>query len=183
MMEKELKQKQQVDVDSSATSQQLRDRTRSPEDSPLSSMSSLSSLSHGFSPERNQQEPEPELEELEESHGSPPLDPLPDLSGARVTSPVPVPVVNRYVREETVPIKLSDHGAQRGYFEKPHEERKRPSVGSDRRTSDKLGSMKKLALGFRIFEVLFCLISLSVMATDKRQGWALDSFYRYKEFR
>ncbi|OAY29915.1 CASP-like protein 4A1 [Manihot esculenta] len=38
-------------------------------------------------------------------------------------------------------------------------------------------------LGFRFFGLVFCLSSFSVMATDKNQGWAFDSFYRYKEFR
>ncbi|CAH1420672.1 unnamed protein product [Lactuca virosa] len=202
-MERELKQKR-LDVDSLATSNSgyPRDRrrhpsppARSPEDSPLSTMSSLSSLSHGFSPERVEVQPEAESEAAEEgetSHGSPTLDPLPDLSGARVTSPAPVSTVNRYVREETVPIKKAERGAQDGYVGKPPEEprtsggnqgrRPRPSMGSVSRM-EKEGSMKKIALGFRIFELLFCLISLSVMATDKRQGWALDSFYRYKEFR
>lgn len=200
MMERELKQKRQVDVDSPANSSSghLRDRrsqpsppARSPEDSPVSTMSSLSSLSHGFSPERVEVEPEAEAE-VEASHGSPPLDPLPDLSAARVTLPAPVPTVNRYVRDETVPIKKMEYGAKDGYVGRPAEEaqtggggrgrRWRPSVGSVRRT-DKEGSMKKIALGFRIFELLFCMVSLSVMATDKHQGWALDSFYRYKEFR
>lgn len=205
-MERELKKKRQVDVDSLATSSSgyLRDRrrhpsppARSPEDSPLSTMSSLSSLSHGFSPERVEVEPEAEAEaeaagEGETSHGSPPLDPLPDLTGARVTSPAPVPMVNRYVRDETVPIKKAEQAAQEGYVGRPTEEartggggqgrRSRPSMGSVSRV-DKEGSMRMLALGFRIFELLFCLVSLSVMATDKHQGWALDSFYRYKEFR
>ncbi|XP_024977435.1 CASP-like protein 4A1 isoform X2 [Cynara cardunculus var. scolymus] len=193
-------QKRQVDVDSPAISSSghLRDRrsqpsppARSAEDSPLSTMSPLSSLSHGFSPERDEVEPESEAG-VEASQGSPPLYPLPDLSAVRVTSPAPVPTVNRYVRDETMSIKKTDHGAKDGYVGRPVEEaqtggggqgrRWRPSVGSVRRT-DKEGSMKKIALGFRIFELLFCLVSLSVMATDKRQGWALDSFYRYKEFR
>ena len=30
-------------------------------------------------------------------------------------SPPPVPVVNRYVREETVPMKKTDKGAESGY--------------------------------------------------------------------
>lgn len=51
------------------------------------------------------------------------------------------------------------------------------------RSTGKEGWMKKLALGFRVLEVLFCVVSLSVMATDKSKGWALDSYYRYKEFR
>ncbi|TYK04329.1 CASP-like protein 4A1 [Cucumis melo var. makuwa] len=42
---------------------------------------------------------------------------------------------------------------------------------------------KKILLGFRICGFAFCLVSVSVMASDKDQGWALDSFYRYKEFR
>ncbi|CAL1391868.1 unnamed protein product [Linum trigynum] len=35
----------------------------------------------------------------------------------------------------------------------------------------------------RISGFVFCLISLAVLAADKDQGWALESFYRYKEFR
>ncbi|KAL6518841.1 hypothetical protein OROHE_017594 [Orobanche hederae] len=42
---------------------------------------------------------------------------------------------------------------------------------------------KKAALGFRVFGFLFCLVSFSVMAADRNQGWALDSFDRYGEFR
>ncbi|VVA17701.1 PREDICTED: CASP [Prunus dulcis] len=43
--------------------------------------------------------------------------------------------------------------------------------------------VRKALLGFRISGFVFCLISFSVMAADKNQGWALDSYYRYKEFR
>ncbi|KAI3726027.1 hypothetical protein L1987_65824 [Smallanthus sonchifolius] len=192
-MERELKQKQQPHDDSTATSAsaQLRDRrpqpslsARSLEDSAASSVSSLSSLSHGFSPERVEVEPEPQPE-VEPS--SPPLDPLPDLPAKRVPSPTPVPMVNRYVREETAPIKKTDLAAQDGFVRRPAEEARTGGGGQGRRSSgrraDKEGSMKKIALGFRIFELLFCLVSLSVMATDKRKGWALDSYYRYKEFR
>ncbi|KAG8384823.1 hypothetical protein BUALT_Bualt04G0158400 [Buddleja alternifolia] len=50
-----------------------------------------------------------------------------------------------------------------------------------RRKREKM--LKKAALGFRVFGFLFCLISFSVMAADRNQGWALDSFERYKEFR
>ncbi|KAJ9562527.1 hypothetical protein OSB04_007687 [Centaurea solstitialis] len=205
-MERELKQKRQLDVDSPATtssSGHLRDRRssqlslppdRSPEDSPVSTMSSLSSLSHVFSPERTEIDPKQEVEpEVEVSHGSPTLDPLPDLSSA------PVPVVNRYVREEAVSVTKTDHSAKDGYVVRPPvveegrtgggggqgRRRRREAVGSGGggRRTEKEGSVRKIALGFRIFELLFCLVSLSVMATDKRQGWALDSFYRYKEFR
>lgn len=43
--------------------------------------------------------------------------------------------------------------------------------------------VKRVLLGFRICGFVFCLISFSVMSADKNRGWALDSFYRYKEFR
>lgn len=42
---------------------------------------------------------------------------------------------------------------------------------------------RKVALGFRLSEVVLCLISFSVMAADKTQGWSGDSFDRYKEYR
>ena len=43
--------------------------------------------------------------------------------------------------------------------------------------------LKKILLGLRIIGLVFCLISFSVLAADIKQGWALDSFYLYKEFR
>jgi hypothetical protein len=43
--------------------------------------------------------------------------------------------------------------------------------------------VKRALLGLRISGFVFCLISFSVMAADKAQGWALDSFHQYKEFR
>ncbi|KAE8726186.1 putative EXECUTER1 protein, chloroplast precursor [Hibiscus syriacus] len=39
------------------------------------------------------------------------------------------------------------------------------------------------ALGFRLSEIVLCLISFSVMAADKSQGWSGDSYDRYKEYR
>ncbi|KAK8981404.1 hypothetical protein V6N11_027826 [Hibiscus sabdariffa] len=39
------------------------------------------------------------------------------------------------------------------------------------------------ALGFRLCEIIVCLISFSVMAADKTQGWSGDSYDRYKEYR
>lgn len=39
------------------------------------------------------------------------------------------------------------------------------------------------ALGFRLSEIVLCLISFSVMAADKTQGWSGDSYDRYKEYR
>ncbi|KAG6589449.1 CASP-like protein 4A2 [Cucurbita argyrosperma subsp. argyrosperma] len=50
-----------------------------------------------------------------------------------------------------------------------------------RRSKD--DALTKAALGFRVCEVAVCLISFSVMASDKTQGWSGDSFDRYKEYR
>ena len=41
----------------------------------------------------------------------------------------------------------------------------------------------KAGLGFRLSEVALCLVSFSVMAADKTQGWSGDSYDRYKEYR
>ncbi|KAE9604384.1 hypothetical protein Lalb_Chr11g0071171 [Lupinus albus] len=43
--------------------------------------------------------------------------------------------------------------------------------------------MRKVALGFRLSEVVVCAISFSIMAADKTQGWSGDSYDRYKEYR
>ncbi|KAI4329552.1 hypothetical protein MLD38_027928 [Melastoma candidum] len=45
------------------------------------------------------------------------------------------------------------------------------------------GVALKTALWFRVLEAILCLISFSVMAADKTQGWSGDSFDRYKEYR
>ncbi|KAF3444665.1 hypothetical protein FNV43_RR14358 [Rhamnella rubrinervis] len=66
-----------------------------------------------------------------------------------------------------------------GSFNRP---KLRPDLSGFKRTK-KESEVKKVLLGFRICILVCCLISFSVMAADKYQGWALDSFYRYKEFR
>ena len=61
----------------------------------------------------------------------------------------------------------------------------RPGLSNRKRTATQQqhGFVKRALLGFRISGFVFCLISFSVMAANRNQGWALDSFYRYKEFR
>ena len=56
-----------------------------------------------------------------------------------------------------------------------------PSILNKTRRDNNM--MKTTFLGLRICAFVFCLISFSVMAADKQKGWALDSFYWYKEFR
>lgn len=84
-------------------------------------------------------------------------------------------------------VTKEDPGAGEGFkveegIEGVRARRSRTSVSSLRR-SNREAELKKVALGFRAFGFLFCLISFSVMLADKNQGWAVDSFYRYKEFR
>ncbi|CAH2043783.1 unnamed protein product [Thlaspi arvense] len=45
------------------------------------------------------------------------------------------------------------------------------------------GLVSLAALGFRVSEVILCVISFSIMAADKTQGWSGDSYDRYKEYR
>ncbi|PON58860.1 hypothetical protein PanWU01x14_163750, partial [Parasponia andersonii] len=60
---------------------------------------------------------------------------------------------------------------------------RRSSYGSPTgRRPPKEEVLKSAALGFRVSEVVLCLISFSVMAADKTQGWSGDSFDRYKEY-
>jgi hypothetical protein len=102
-----------------------------------------------------------------------------------------VPVANRYVWSEPKIVTKADSGIGDGFnggtVKEGHEEGKgkrvRPPESTSRRRSNKDPALKKIALGFRAFGFMFCLISFSVMAADKNQGWAVDSFYRYKEFR
>lgn len=58
----------------------------------------------------------------------------------------------------------------------------RPDVKSLLR-SEKVVSLNKVLLGLRIAGFVFCLVSWSVLAADRKKGWAIDSFYLYKEFR
>ncbi|XP_062217667.1 CASP-like protein 4A3 [Phragmites australis] len=43
--------------------------------------------------------------------------------------------------------------------------------------------LRRAELGFRVSAAVFCLVSLSVMATDTTTGWSGDSFRRYNEYR
>ncbi|PNX81692.1 CASP-like protein at2g36330-like protein [Trifolium pratense] len=60
-------------------------------------------------------------------------------------------------------------------------ERRPRSASSVGRTAEEV--TRKAALGFRLCEVVVCLISFSVMAANKTQGWSGDSYDRYKEYR
>ncbi|XP_057744169.1 CASP-like protein 4A3 [Arachis stenosperma] len=91
----------------------------------------------------------------------------------------PVVVINRAVRQEPQPAPTNLSASHGG--------RGREGGGRGRsRTAPAMNRekiMRTAALGFRVSEVVLCLISFSIMAADKTQGWSGDSFYRYKEYR
>ncbi|KAG2675834.1 hypothetical protein I3843_12G025600 [Carya illinoinensis] len=97
-------------------------------------------------------------------------------SAQAADSPSPVMVFNRAMREEPT-LSVSKVGPGGG--------------GHDRRlgtvasipTSKREEIENRAALVFRVSEIVLCLISFSVMAADKTQGWSGDSFDRYKEYR
>ncbi|XP_057772664.1 CASP-like protein 4A3 [Salvia miltiorrhiza] len=63
------------------------------------------------------------------------------------------------------------------------ERRSRAAVESILKRSGRNTAVRRVALAFRVFEVIACLISFSVMAADKTEGWSGDSFDRYIEYR
>lgn len=98
--------------------------------------------------------------------------------------PSSVVVFNRATREEPPPsvtkVGPASGGVGRGVDGVRGRSR---SVASTPASSKREEMLRKAALGFRLSEVLLCLISFSVMAADKTQGWSGDSFDRYKEYR
>ncbi|XP_027332905.1 CASP-like protein 4A3 [Abrus precatorius] len=86
----------------------------------------------------------------------------------------PTMTVNRAATPETQPATVVGGGGQGRLREAPA-----PTPAWPKRVV----MAKKVALGFRLSEVVLCLISFSVMAADKTQGWSGDSFDRYKEYR
>ncbi|GLT47224.1 hypothetical protein SLA2020_209340 [Shorea laevis] len=97
-------------------------------------------------------------------------DPTPQRQNAGKSTPL---TVNRAVKEEgpAAATKVSSGGTG-------------ASVVAAILKRSKAEKMVKIsALGFRLSEFVLCLISFSVMAADKTQGWSGDSYDRYKEYR
>ncbi|MED6188009.1 hypothetical protein PIB30_081867 [Stylosanthes scabra] len=125
--------------------------------------------------------------------------PIGDQRFPPVPAPVPAPVVvaHRFQVEPNVVTRV-DPGAEEGFIGVNDAKqaasgdsggnggggnrRLRPDVMSLLR-SKKIAMWSKVLLSLRIATFAFCLMSLSVLAADKKKGWAQDSFYRYKEFR
>ncbi|XP_059656367.1 CASP-like protein 4A3 [Cornus florida] len=95
-------------------------------------------------------------------------------AGSLPPPPPPLMVVNRAVRDEVAAgvTKVGPTMVEEGFG------------GDERRSRAVVAStMNRAALGFRVCEMILCLISFSVMAADKTQGWTGDSFDRYIEYR
>ncbi|KAK9684712.1 hypothetical protein RND81_10G227200 [Saponaria officinalis] len=100
--------------------------------------------------------------------------------------PLPLPLlpthqIVNYSRREEPPLQYG--GVYGGGVVGGGGERKVRGAEAVVRGSKKEEVVKKVNLGIRVLEFVLCLISLSVMAADKTQGWSGDSFDRYKEYR
>lgn len=98
------------------------------------------------------------------------------------------PMYNRSAREDVV-VGVGPGGGgggvggEEGGVGVGGERRSRAAVASILRRPRRDVAVDRAALGFRVCEVIVCLISFSVMASDKTQGWSGDSFDRYKEYK
>ncbi|XP_057804586.1 CASP-like protein 4A3 [Salvia miltiorrhiza] len=108
-------------------------------------------------------------------------------SAERGNSPV-ILGLNRLVKEEAPRgvKKVGGGGAavEEGYGDEVGGDRRsRAAVENILRRSERGTEVTKGALVVRVFEVIACLISFSIMAADKTKGWSGDSFDRYREYR
>ncbi|KAJ8566990.1 hypothetical protein K7X08_019198 [Anisodus acutangulus] len=94
---------------------------------------------------------------------------------------IPEVVVKRYSKEEPLALVKADLFVGDGTDSVGDGGRKITPPLRKAKMEDEM--VKKAALGFRILGFLFGLVSFSVLAADRNQGWALDSFERYMEFR
>ncbi|KAL8141980.1 hypothetical protein V2J09_015012 [Rumex salicifolius] len=85
--------------------------------------------------------------------------------------------LNRAVREENLPsaIVLGSGGGDRGMYG-GRRRSKKGVVEQVVNKSKKEVLLVRAALILRVLEVILCLLSFSVMATDKTEGWSGDSF-------
>ncbi|XP_042496684.1 CASP-like protein 4A3 [Macadamia integrifolia] len=122
--------------------------------------------------------------------------PQPQQRNVGVKPASPVVMVNRSMREEMGMVTKVDpggvgdgggvvdgfgHGTEDGVWDRG--DRRSRGVPSILLRSKREAMVKRAALVIRVCEVVFCLVSFSVMGADKTRGWAGDSFDRYKEYR
>lgn len=108
-------------------------------------------------------------------------DALPPVNGALGDELMPASslaiVINTLDVGEEAANVVSDGGVQtreRGFA---------PTLLERTRRLEETAPQRKKALWLRVAALVLCMISFSVMVSDKTDGWAGDSFRRYKEFR
>ncbi|KAK9733204.1 hypothetical protein RND81_04G051100 [Saponaria officinalis] len=122
-------------------------------------------------------------------HGfSPPKSHLPSPSPAPSPAPPPpslLPIVSagRLVRDQPEVVTKTESDAETGFVAASPARKPRRPAASVLSHSRREKIVKRVGLALRFFEFAACLVSFSVMASDKRRGWAVDSFDRYIEFR
>ncbi|KAG8635032.1 CASP-like protein 4A1 isoform X2 [Manihot esculenta] len=152
-------------------------------DSPIRS-SDHSSLSHGYvfshaqlNQSKYESPPEDQISHSYVFSSSPDVNPVkPSSPPLPEAAAVPVSKVGSETQDDEVVKSVEDGVVGRGGSSR---RRANFSISGKKREVTK----RKTLLGFRFFGLVFCLASFSIMAADKNQGWALDSFHRYKEFR
>ncbi|KAG6481078.1 CASP-like protein 4A2 [Zingiber officinale] len=102
--------------------------------------------------------------------------PVPDSGSPSLPPPVapnraaPAPAVTLGSTVAKSVAGVDGRAAERRFIAAPQSVRQRPwSV--------------RAAIGLRVVALLLCMIAFSVMASDKTEGWAGDSYDRYEEFR
>ncbi|KAL9235263.1 hypothetical protein vseg_010037 [Gypsophila vaccaria] len=113
---------------------------------------------------------------------SPPLSPLPLPLPSPSSAPqahLPIVSAARLIRDHPEAVTKTEPHPPTGFASvepaatKPRRSRVGPGVKS----------VRILDLFLRFLEFGACLVSFAVMASDKRRGWAFDSYDRYIEFR
>ncbi|XP_074586963.1 CASP-like protein 4A3 [Curcuma longa] len=100
---------------------------------------------------------------------SPPRSPIPPSPPAAPSRAAP-PVVTLGATVAKSVAGVDGRAAERRFMAAPQSGRQRPWP-------------VRAALGLRVLALLLCMIAFSVMAADKTEGWAGDSYDRYEEFR
>lgn len=130
------------------------------------------------------------------SPSSPPLDlhhtstpSSPPLDFLHISSPSSPPLDLHHHQSQPTSPPLDLHHTPKSPPPPPPQRKPKPAADGRRFTSSILKRsrtevlIRRVLLCSRVCGFLFCLVSFSVLASDKNRGWALDSFYHYKEFR
>lgn len=80
-------------------------------------------------------------------------------------------------------ISSSNNGRRHNHQEQHQVVVPMPNMVAARLKKEETTARRTTELGLRVSEVVLCLVSASIMVTDRNQGWAGDSYDRYKEYK